>query len=368
MSRGRKGFRQAVLLAACLALSGCSTLGYYVQAVQGHLEVLRRSEPIAEVVARPDTPPALKSRLERVLEIRAFASRELALPDNGSYRSYADLRRPFVLWNVFAAPEFSVHPVESCFLFAGCVTYRGFYAEERARSYADSLGSEGLDTYVGGVPAYSTLGYFNDPVLNTFVNQPEPEVARLIFHELAHQVAYVSGDSAFNESFATAVEEAGLGRWLDEQGTPAQREAWRNYQVRRTAFISLIERYRQLLDRAYASGRGGLSDAPRLREVKAGLFREMRVDYEALKRDWGGFAGYDRYFNRDLNNALLAVVAVYTQWVPAFARLMQEQRGDMKAFYREVGSLARLDKAERQKRLEALLPRGAAPPAPVERG
>jgi predicted aminopeptidase len=296
----------------------------------------------------------LRERLGRVLVMRDFAVRELALPDNGSYRSYADLDRPFVLWNVFATPAFSVQPEESCFPFAGCVAYRGFYSEAAARRYADDLRRRGLDVFVGGVPAYSTLGYFDDPVLNTFVRAPEPEVARLIFHELAHQVVYAKGDTVFNESFATAIEEEGVSRWLDREGDGAQREAWRSYQSRRASFVMLVARYRERLAAYYsAPGFAALDDAQK-RAGKAQIFADMRTDYEALKRSWGGFAGYDRYFSQELNNAVLSVVAAYTQWVPAFKALLAQSGNDLPVFYRRVKTLASLDKAERDERLAKL--------------
>jgi predicted aminopeptidase len=212
---------------------GCTSLEYYAQAVSGHLEVMWAAVPIEERLREADTPVALREKLQRVLVIREFASRELGLPDNDSYRRYADLGRPYVLWNVFAAPEFSVAPIQSCFPFAGCVSYRGFYSEEAAQRHAAGLARQGDDVYVGGVSAYSTLGWFSDPVLSTFVQFSEPEIARILFHELAHQEAYVKGDTVFNESFAATVEEEGLRRWLVREGTPAQRAAHADARRRR---------------------------------------------------------------------------------------------------------------------------------------
>ena len=346
----------SLLAAVSILVQGCASLGYYWQAVHGHLDIMGRAQPIRETLEQPETPEALRRRLGRVLVIREFASRQLALPDNGSYRSYADVGRPFALWNVVAAPEFSVRPKETCMLFVGCVTYRGFYSEQDAREYAHEQRETGYDSYVGGVPAYSTLGFFNDPVLSTFVRAPEVEVARLIFHELAHQVVYVRDDTAFNESFATAVEEEGLRRWLSSEGNAEQRAAWESYQARRRDFIALVTRYRERLAEFYAQGLG----EPEKRAGKAKLFDEMRGDYQALKRSWGGYAGYDRYFNEQLNNALLAIVAAYTVWVPAFSALIARDGRDMKAFYRDVKELARLPKDERTGRLAVLDPAAAA--------
>jgi predicted aminopeptidase len=346
------------VVAMVLALGGCSTLEYYLQAVQGHFDVMQRRQAISDKLAQPDTPEALRERLARVLVIRDFASRELALPDNGSYRSYADLGRPFVLWNVFAAPEFSVLPKESCFPFAGCVTYRGFYSEEAARRHAAGLRAGGNDTFVAGVPAYSTLGWFDDPVLSTFVRAPDPELARLIFHELAHQVAYVRGDTVFNESFAVAVEEEGMRRWLAREGQASQRADWDAYRLRRRDFLALVARYRERLGQLYTQRGFQALDPEARRAAKRGMLEDMRRDYQATKGSWGGFSGYDRYFGEELNNALLAVVAAYSQWVPAFAAMIARNGGDMGAFYRDVRELAGLAEDERSARLAALSPPG----------
>ncbi|HMH19721.1 MAG TPA: aminopeptidase, partial [Burkholderiales bacterium] len=232
--------KRLAALVPLLLVSGCVSFEYYAQAVGGHLEVMRLAVPIEERMRVADTPEPLRAKLAKVLAIRAFASRELALPDNDSYRRYADIGRPYVVWNVFAAPEFSVRPVESCFIFAGCVSYQGFYSEEDARRQAASLADKGYDVYIGGVPAYSTLGWFSDPVLSTFIRFPEPEIARIVFHELAHQVVYVKGDTMFNESFAVTVEEEGVHRWLEREGTAAQRAAYEDSRRRRTEFIALV--------------------------------------------------------------------------------------------------------------------------------
>ncbi len=337
-------------VAALLLLSGCGTIDYYAQAVSGHVEIMLLAEPIDERLRRADTPEPLRAKLTRALAIREFASRELKLPDNGSYRSYADLGRPFVLWNVFAAPEFSVKPVESCFLFAGCVSYRGFYSEERAKQHAAELAAEGYDTYIVGVSAYSTLGWFDDPVLSTFLQYSETEVARTVFHELAHQVLYLKGDTMFNESFATAVEEEGARRWLEREGTPALHAASTEARRRRTQFVALVLKYRARLAAHYAEPL-----APE--EKRAGkqrLFAEMLEEYRGLKGSWGGFSGYDRLFARGANNAMLASVASYTELVPGFRALLSQGQGDLGAFYSAARDLAKLEKADRDARLAAL--------------
>jgi predicted aminopeptidase len=337
-------------LCALLFVSGCVSFEYYAQAVGGHLEVMRLAVPIEERLRDSDTPEPLRAKLAKVLAIREFASRELALPDNGSYRRYADIGRPFVVWNVFAAPEFSVKPVESCFLFAGCVSYRGFYSEEAAQRHAASLAEQGHDVYVGGVAAYSTLGWFSDPVLSTFIQFPESEVARIVFHELAHQVAYVKGDSIFNESFAATVEEEGVRRWLEREGTPAQRAAYADSRRRRSEFVALVIKYRA----EFAAFYDRPAEPEEKRAGKRRMFAQMQDEYRALKVSWGGFAGYDRLFALGANNALLASVASYAELVPAFRALLAQKQGDLAVFYAAVRDLARLDKPERDARLAAL--------------
>ena len=337
-------------LSVLLLLSSCTSISYYAQAVSGHLEVMWRAAPIEERLHEADTPAPLKQKLERALVIREFASRDLGLPDNDSYRRYADLGRPYVLWNVFAAPEFSVSPIQSCFPFAGCVSYRGFYSEDAAKQHADVLAKEGDDVYVGGVSAYSTLGWFSDPVLSTFINYPEPEVARIVFHELAHQEVYIKGDTVFNESFAVAVEEEGLRRWLESEGTSAQRDAYVDSRRRQAEFAALVLKYRARLADFY----GKPLSTEEKREGKRRLFEEMNADYAALKASWGGFVGFDRLLARGLNNAFLVSIASYTELLPAFRALLAQNKGDLPAFYQAVRDLAKLEKSERDAQLAAL--------------
>jgi predicted aminopeptidase len=339
-------------VALVLLLPGCSTLSYYAQAIGGHLEMMREARTLNSRIDDPQTPPALREKLKQAMAIRQFAVDKLNLPDNGSYRSYADLKRSFVLWNVFAAPEFSVRPVRSCFPFAGCVDYRGWYDEADARRAARELRAKGNDVYIGGVPAYSTLGWFDDPLLNTFVIYPEAEIARLLFHELAHQVVYVKDDSVFNESFAVAVEEEGMRRWQAErpQPSPAERERYETARVRRREFVAMMLRTRQRLEAFYAE------DLP-LAERRAGKARilgELMREYGALKASWNGYAGFDRYFDQGVNNALLVSIATYSTRLPAFRALLAREGGDFPAFYREVKRLAALPKAERDAALDAV--------------
>jgi len=346
----RLDFRPVLVLLLALAASsaGCSSIGYYWQAMRGQLELIRKARPIPEVIADPGTPDALKGTLAQVESMRDFASRQLALPDNGSYRRYADLERRYVVWNVFATEAFSTTPKEWCFPVAGCVSYRGYFRESDARAFARKQAKAGLDVYVGGVPAYSTLGWLNDPVLSTFIHYPSVEIARLIFHELSHQIVYVDGDTTFNESFAVAVENEGVRRWVRAHGTDEMRRAFEQAQSRKWDFIALIERTRERLDALY--GESGI-DAAQARARKAQAFEAMRAEYAALKRGWGGFSGYDWWFAQPLNNAQLASVAMYTQLVPGFEALLRDSGGDMRRFYEEVARLAELPEAERSARL-----------------
>jgi predicted aminopeptidase len=338
--------------AMLLLVSGCANVGYYWQSVSGQLGIWRRERPIEEVINDTATPEALRQKLAAVVRIRDFASRELGLPDNRSYREYADLGRPYVVWNVFAAPEFSVQPARWCFLFAGCVSYRGYFSREEADRFSAELAGQGYDVHVGGVPAYSTLGWFSDPVLNTFVHFPEPDLARLVFHELAHQLVYVKDDSTFNESFAATVEQEGLRRWFDRNGDAKGIEAYERGRRMRMEFSRLVQEHRARLDTLYRSPL-----APEvMRSRKHAQLAELEADYRALKAEWGGYAGYDAWFARPVNNALLASVSIYAQRVPAFDALLRREGGDLARFYGAVRELAALPKESRDRQLAALSP------------
>jgi predicted aminopeptidase len=338
---------RTVLFCAMTALAaGCAQLTYYVQAAYGQAELLSDAKPIDEWLADPGVGDKLKVRLAMAKEIRVFAARELGLPDNASYTSYAALKRPFVLWNVVATPELSLRPRQWCFPVAGCVDYRGYYNNEAAQEYAAGLRQEHYDVQVSGVLAYSTLGWFNDPVLSTFIQYPDGELARLIFHELAHQVVYAKGDTQFNESFATAVEEAGVERWLAVHGDDRTRAMYTQFEGRKRDFLALLLKARKALEVDYARA---VSDAEKRRN-KAEIFLNLKERYQTLKVTWGGYTGYDRWFAEPLSNAHLASIATYHDLVPGFrALLAQEKRFDK--FYAAVRALALLDKAERHRRL-----------------
>lgn len=335
--------RLFALLPLLLTVAGCASPAYYFQAVAGEFRILTQRRPIPEVLNDPATPPQTRKQLERVQQLREFASRELMLPDNRSYRSYVDLQRPYVVWNVFAAPELSLEPKTSCFIVAGCVPYRGYFARAAAEQFADDLRQRGYDVYIGGVLAFSTLGWFNDPLLSTFINRSEAELAGLLFHELAHQVVYVSGDSSFNESFATAVELEGVRRWFEQNGTPAMADAYRQKLQWREEIAKLVLRHRAHLAVVYSSNR---SEAEK-RAAKAREFGELRMEYAALKATGGGDTTFDGWFAQNLNNAQLAAVGLYTRYVTAFQKLLAQQGGDLVAFYRAVDQLAHRPQAER---------------------
>ena len=344
----------ALLAAATVCLSsGCSTLGYYAQSVGGHLAIVRAAKPVHEWLADPDTSAALKARLELSQRIRDFAVSDLKEPDNASYRRYADLKRGAAVWNVVAAPELSLTLQTWCFPVVGCVGYRGYYDRAEATAFAESLKPLGLEVSVYGVPAYSTLGMLpgdglKDPLLNTFIDHPEGELARLIFHELAHQIAFAKGDTAFNESFATAVERIGAERWLREHASAQARADYERYDARRRDFRALTMRYRDMLSALYANE--AISDADK-RIAKDAVLASMRAEHVVIKEArWGGYSGYDGWFAR-ANNAAFGVLAAYNELVPNFERLFEREGRDFTRFYHEVKRLAALPLAERRQAL-----------------
>ena len=327
-------------LLSSLALTGCETLSYYAQAVSGHFDLTGRARPVDELLTDARTPQVLREKLALAQRLRDFASRELGLPDNGSYRRFADLARPYAVWNVFAAAEFSLEAEQACFPVAGCVAYRGFFDPADAGAHAKGLQQQGFDVVVLGVSAYSTLGAFDDPLLSTFIAWPEAELARVLFHELAHQLVYVKDDSAFNESFAVAVEREGVRRWLSAGGRDGELRRYQEARHREQEFARLLGATRARLATLYAT-----KLAPdQMRARKRAAFAELAAD-PVYRR-------FPRRFGEAPNNALLASFATYSQRVPAFERLLAERGGELEKFYAEVRALAALDRAERDRRLE----------------
>lgn len=352
----------AIAVGTVCLTSGCSAVGYLAQSAHGHLGVLASARAVDDWLAAPDTPEALKKRLALTQEMRDFAVSELKLPDNRSYRTYADLKRSAVVWNVAAAPELSLKLETWCYPVVGCVGYRGFYDQPQAEAEGQALREQGLEVTVYGVPAYSTLGKVNflggDPLLNTFIGWSELELARLIFHELAHQVVFVAGDTQFNESFATAVERVGSERWVARRGGLAGLSAAAKLaETRREQVRAITRRTREALAALYRSQQP--DEAKRAR--KAELMAAMRAEHAALKvGEWGGYTGYDAYFEK-LNNAALGIQGAYLDWVPAFEALFEREGRDFPRFYAAAEALSRLPRAERDATLLNLAPRAAAP-------
>ncbi len=340
----------AVLLISTAAqfLGGCSfldrSIGYYTQSAFGHLDLMRRSRPIDDWLADAQTSGELRQQLERVLAMREFAVASLSLPDNGSYLDYADLGREHVVWNVFATPELSLEPVKSCFPVVGCLSYRGYFEQADAEREAERLRALGHDVFVGGVSAYSTLGWFADPVLNTMLRWSEPRLASVLFHEMAHQKVYLDDDSAFNEAFATAVGDIGVTRWLEANGQAQRLQSWREYKARKTDFIELVNETAGRLRRLYARQ----ADVQALRAAKKEILEDMRRRYYAMRDgDWAGYNGYDEWFTQ-VNNARIAAVSTYHEWVPAFLNLLDANGGDLQAFYQACTQAGALSPEQRR--------------------
>jgi predicted aminopeptidase len=344
------------LIGTALAIGACSSgLGYYGQSISGQLEVLNRRQPISGLLQDDATPTTLKVKLQHALEMRRFASEVLGLPDNGSYLSYADLKRPYVIWNVFAAPELSTELERWCFPFAGCVQYRGYFSESDAEAFAQRLHAKGYDTHVGGVSAYSTLGWFDDPLLNTVIRRSDARLAGLIFHELAHQQLYVKGDTAFNEGFATTIELEGVRRWLEHAGQEAEALEYLASRQRRQDFTDLVMKTRDKLQQLYDTD----LDVATKRARKHAILESMRGEYLSLKQKWGGHSGYDRWFDGELNNAKLGAVSAYHDYVPLFQALLARNGGDLRAFYAAVKQIADTPAEERLTRLRQAAGGGA---------
>ncbi len=360
----RRAIKAAIVVGlATLALAGCSSLGYYWQSVSGHMQMMNAARPVGDWLADAQTPEQLKQRLLLSQRIRSFAVDELKLPDNASYRRYADLKRASVVWNVVAAPELSLTLKTWCFPVAGCVGYRGYFDEADARAEAKKLDAQALETSVYGVPAYSTLGLMNwaggDPLLTTFIRYTEGELARLIFHELAHQVVYVPGDTMFNESFATAVERLGGERWLAAEsalGNTAAKSDYTAFDQRRRQFRALTLATRRELAAIYQDNQDIKENSPVAREIrsqeaikiiaKEKAMQGFRARYAELKTEWGGYAAYDPWVAR-ANNAAFAAQAAYDELVPGFEALFEAEGRSWPRFYDAVRRLASLSKNER---------------------
>ncbi|HEX4879975.1 MAG TPA: aminopeptidase [Limnobacter sp.] len=341
---------RVVLVLLAGLLGACTSTQYAWQAATGHLKVLAAARDIEEVLQDVHTPDRLREQLIHVQAIRTFAVDQLGLPDNASYTRYADLGRPFVVWNVVVSRPDDFALQRWCFPFTGCISYKGFYGEQDARNEALAWRARGMDVAVLGVPAYSTLGFTADPVLNTFVHYPAGELARLIFHELAHQVVYIADDTQFNESFASTVEVLGVDAWLAQPGQEGLADQYRMFDSRRTAFKRLLAAARADLAELY-----GQQESPTHRlSGKAERLAKLQQDYLALKASWGGWAGYDRFMAEDLNNAKLGVMGLYDDDVPAFKSLFWHCGSHFGDFYRAVAALGRMAPDARREQLSKL--------------
>jgi predicted aminopeptidase len=341
-------FARLLLAAGALPLGACSTMGYYAHLAHGEYSLLAARQPIERVVADPATDAQLKARLELAEQARAFAADALKLPRNRSYTRYADLHRSYATWNVFAAPEFSLDPVRHCFPFAGCVAYRGYYDREHAEAEAKRLQAQGYETWIGGSAAYSTLGWFADPILNTMLRWGDDELIGTIFHELAHQQIYVKDDTEFNESFATFVQREGLRQWRAARDLPTSDPV---EQTRAEAFDALVSSARERLRQLYASD----LSPEQMRARKQEEIERLRSDYFRLRdSEWGGKGGYDDWIEADINNAKLLPFGLYHRWVDAFAALYKRQNGDWTAFYAATAAIAREGSVERAATLSEL--------------
>ncbi len=346
-----------VTLMCCLSAStACSSLRYYAHVAHGEAVLLMDRKPIAEIIDDPHGDATLRARLHQAQAARAFASDHLALPRNRSYASYVELGRPYVTWNVFAAPEFSVDPLTHCFPFAGCVAYLGFFDKARAEHAAQQLDAQGDDTSIEGAAAFSTLGWFADPILSSMLRWSDDELDSVIFHELTHQQFYVKDDTAFNESYATFVQKEGLREWRAARGLNALQSSADAHDA---AFTRLVLDLRERLRALYAQSLS--TDAKRA--AKRDAIADFRERYAHLRdAEWGGDRSHDRWVAAPINNARLLPFGLYDRWIPAFAQLFRNASGNWPAFHQRVRQLGRLPEPQRTHELNVLAGAVAAVP------
>jgi predicted aminopeptidase len=363
--KARRWLIVGVLAMVLLAVSGCKTISFYRQAVAGEYQILSSQKAIDKLIGDPNTPARLKARLELVQQLRGFADTELKLPVDGHYRKYADLHRPFVVWNVEAAREFSLEPKSWWYPLVGSLEYRGYFSEPAAQKYGRAVRKSGYDVFVGGVEAYSTLGWFKDPLLNTFIHHRDADLAEILFHELAHQRVFARGDEDFNEAFAQTVGEEGAVRWLKKQGEQEALDRYVSELKRNNQFVHLIMKTRIALAALYEDQRDENGkfksthverriDVAELRQKKRAIYDRLQRDYAALKQDWGGATDYDDWFAKDANNAKLNSVAAYYDLLPAFQRVLELNGGDLGKFYVEVERLSKISRKDRREWLKTL--------------
>jgi predicted aminopeptidase len=343
------------VLVLAAVLGSCGT-AYYLQAAAGQAALLRAREPLEQVLADPATPTPLRRQLLVVDDALLFARLELGLPATKSYHHYADLERTAVVWNVFAAPEYSLEPRAWCYPVAGCATYRGWFSEQKAREFAASLAARGDDVFVGGVAAYSTLGWFADPILSTMLGGSDAEIAGLLYHELAHQLVYVAGDTAFSEGFATFIEEEGTRRWLVSRNDARGLREFKLRRSRRAVVLALVEELRDVLGGIYAAD----IPAAERRRQRAGAFADAHARYNVIRASWSEPPWFDGWLAPEPNNARLAALSSYEAYVPAFRALLAREDGKLARFYESVISLGRLSRSSRDAAMQALSESAAA--------
>ena len=339
-----------ILFVTILLASSCSSVGYYMQAISGHIDVVSREKPIKEIIEQQDTDQELKRRLQLSLKAREFASTHLSLPDNDSYKNYADLERQYVVWTVVATPRYSIKPEQWCFYFVGCLSYRGYFSKEDAEALAEELKQQGMDVHVGGTLAYSTLGYFDDPLVSSMLSYDDANLIGVIFHELAHQVVHIDGDTSFNEAFASAVETEGLRRWFEVNGTAEQYEQYLLKKKRQHEFFSQLKELRNQLDLTFQQT---IAEQEKEKQKKA-LYIEFKEHY-ANWAEQNKYHAYDKWVNRDINNSHLAMIATYYDLVPTFTQMLHSVNGDFKLFFDLVTEVGEKEKPEREKLLLAYI-------------
>lgn len=336
-----------VLLLLLFLISGCASLNYYAQSVQGQFEVIQKRRSISELLDENTLSVSLRNKLTTVLALREFSIRQLALPDNDSYLAYADLERNYVIWNIFATEEFSLEPMTWCYLIVGCLNYRGYFAESDARLHATELEKQGKDVYLGGVAAYSTLGWFEDPVLNTMLRWSDVRLATVMFHELAHQQLYIKNDTAFNESYADAIAHIGVTKWLEQASDKNLLKQYQQSQAQEKQFINLVMHYKSLLSEKYQS----LENAEVKRELKKALFQQMATDYKTISQSWTS-NDYQKWFSTGINNAKLAAIVTYRRYVSSFIDIYNKLDKDLARFYSLSNSLSNCNAMKRKEILD----------------
>lgn len=340
-----------LLFLLLLNTSACATFSYYAQSITGHMALLSKRQSISYTISNPDTREHIKRKLERINEVLDYAAQNLLLPVNNSYRSYADIGRDYVVWNVFATPEFSFQPKKWCYLFAGCLSYRGYFSKKDAQDYAGVLEQQGLDIFIGGVTAYSTLGWFDDPVLSTMLKWDQTRLARVIFHELAHRLVYINNDTEFNEAFADSVAQIGVQSWLQASETREEVTQFEQKLQRENEFVDLVLKFRKELSDLYDKD---LAEVIK-RKQKNRLFEQMQEDYYQIRKTWHTDDAYDEWFKSGLNNAKLAAVSIYRKYVPGFLALLNSVNNDLQKFYDAVVTLEKCNPSIRHRILEARL-------------